>query len=101
MMWEVGSYRNTKQLKIRLFAAHRRSTAWQERRGAARLTRCAERRGGERRRGSHPRSQCRRGPQKVFLWMARTPSSSYSRLLTHIRLKVSSEARMEPPIQVE
>ncbi len=40
-------------------------------------------------------------PQNVFRWMARCPSSSYSRLDTHIFLKVSSEARMLPPIQVE
>ena len=33
--------------------------------------------------------------------MALSPSSSYSFFDTHIFLKVSREARMEPPIQVE
>lgn len=39
--------------------------------------------------------------QKVLRCTARMPSSSYSRLETHMRLNVSREARMEPPIQVE
>ncbi|PSN32949.1 hypothetical protein C0J52_22552 [Blattella germanica] len=39
--------------------------------------------------------------QNVFLWIARCPSSSYSRFETHIFLKVSSDAKIEPPIQVE
>jgi hypothetical protein len=39
--------------------------------------------------------------QNVFLWIARCPSSSYSLFDTHIFLKVSSDARIEPPIQVE
>jgi hypothetical protein len=39
--------------------------------------------------------------QKVFLWIARCPSSSYSLLDTHIFLKVSRDARIEPPIHVE
>lgn len=38
--------------------------------------------------------------QNVLRWIARTPSSSNSLLLTHIFLKVSKEARIEPPIQV-
>jgi hypothetical protein len=39
--------------------------------------------------------------QKVFLWIARCPSSSYSLLDTHIFLKVSRDARIEQPIHVE
>jgi hypothetical protein len=39
--------------------------------------------------------------QNVFRWTARCPSSSYSLFDTHIFLKVSRDARIEPPIQVE
>lgn len=39
--------------------------------------------------------------QNVLRWITLCPSSSYSRFETHIRLKVSSDAKIEPPIQVE
>lgn len=39
--------------------------------------------------------------QKVFLCIALGPPSSYSRLEIHMRLNVSSDASIEPPIQVE
>ena len=39
--------------------------------------------------------------QNVFLCMALAPPSSYSRLDTHIRLNVSRDANIDPPIHVE
>lgn len=40
------------------------------------------------------------GGYMVFLCMTRAPSSKNSRFDTHIRRKVPSDARMEPPIHV-
>jgi len=39
--------------------------------------------------------------QNVFLKIAYLPFSSYSRLETHMFLKVPSEAKIEPPTQVD